>query len=321
MNYELLILVPGLVNDAAAERSLDSIAQLQPQPTRITVVDWSHDVHPDLRTTGTNRHGLARCRSGALDDLLELADEVWSENLIPHKRVDPVGPESFCCQCRTKAWAIGEARARGMSRILYMQFGGRLTATAPQAMLATLDADAEATFAFCQVYRCSWSGQLSTPPQFIHQEQVIREVTARHKFMPGMMVAVDRLVDTALLDDRSDWPNLSDDLITRQLLLTNGHGIGVPRSESEHLYYYHADENPLTKIVRGQYTRSKAGGRPGDPQAGRPLLMNLLRESDADHTKLLATRKVADREALRQQRAALGGVFQLLREKTDGAMV
>lgn len=144
------------------------------------------------------------------------------------------------------------------------------------------------------------------------------EVAARYKFMPGMMVAVDRLEDTSLLDDRSDWPNMSDDLITRQLLLGNGHGVGVPRSETEHLYYYHPDVNTMTRVIREQNTRSKSDLLvEGNAEAGRPLLTNLLRESDADHIKLLAKRKVADREALRRQRAALSDVFSRAEHRTD----
>lgn len=310
-DYELLVLVPGLVSDAAAEQTLDTLAQLRPAPVRITVVDWSHDVHPDVRVAGDpNRHGLARRRSGPLDDLLELADEAWSENLIPHKRIDPVGPPSWCCQCKSKAWAIGEAQKRGSARLLYLQFGDRMTPAAPEALLATLEADPQATFAFLQVYRCRWDGTLSTPPQFVHQEQYVRDVMARHRFMPGTMMAVDRITDTTLLDDRSGWVTQSDDLLTRQILLGGGgHGVGVPRSDAEHLFYYHADPSPMTEVIRRQFTANKKVVPDGDPATARPLMQAVLRESDAAHARHLARRGVADRGSLRIQRVPLNPRF------------
>jgi len=300
--YELLILVPGLVNDAAAEQTLDCLAALQPQPARIVVVDWSHDI----------RHGLARRRSPCLDDLLELADEVWSENLIAHKRVDPVGPPMWCCQCKAKAWAIGETRKRGAAsggRILYMQFGDRMSPTAPAALLATLTADPKAAFAFLQVYRCDWAGKLYDPPQFVHQVQFVREAAAKHKFMPGMMMAADRLTDTRLLDDRSDWVNQPDDLLTRQILLASGHGVGVPRSDAEHVYYYHAEPNPMGDLVREQFTRARKAQDPNLNAAGRPMLDAVLRDSDAAHRQHLAKRGLADRTALQRTRAAVSVRF------------
>jgi hypothetical protein len=174
MTYELLVSAARVPSERAAERTLECLARLTPRPARIALVDWSHGRHPDLRVAGApNRHGLARRRSAALNDLMEMADEVWSENLAQQKRCDPIGAEDWCCQCKTKAWGIGECARRGAARMLYMQWGDVMTAGAPQRLLDALDACPPATFAWLQVLRGDWRGRVRAPLQFVYRRATV----------------------------------------------------------------------------------------------------------------------------------------------------
>lgn len=313
MTYELLVSAARVPSERAAERTLDCLARLTPRPARIALVDWSHGRHPDLRVAGApNRHGLARRRSAALNDLMEMADEVWSENLAQQKRCDPIGAEDWCCQCKTKAWGIGECARRGAARMLYMQWGDVMTAGAPQRLLDALDACPPATFAWLQVLRGDWRGRVRAPLQFVYRRATVM-ADAGHRFMPGMMVAVDRVRDAPLLRDRQSWPASGDDALCRELLLTSGAGIFVPARDVAGVpdpVYLLCDPHPLEAVVRAQraaVAHDGAAGIDAQPALGRTVLGSLCNQSDWSLQDLLRERGLKSRAELVASRRARTG--------------
>lgn len=313
VTYDLLIVVPGLVADAAGERTLDVLSELSPQPDRISLVDWSHAVHPLTRRIGErNRHGLDRRSSPVLDDLFTRADVVWSENLAAEKRRAGVPTDAagcpWCPQCKAKAWAIRDGRSRGVARLMYVQYGDWCTPGAPAELLACLERHTDLSFAFVRTFRADWTGRPIAPPQVMQRDQRVTGVGERHPFGPGMMIALDRLRDCAVLEDVATWPASADDNLARAVLLANGDGLGVPGArDGTPLAYFASDRNPVDALIRSERAALRNAGPNGPalrPELGRGMMRLYQRDDARAYAAALKRRGVADRAALVAARAA-----------------